>query len=1160
MPRPFKSSKIGDLEAEFRNRRSDRAFLEQLVVELSLRSTTWAARLRSEAEGALAELVGGVRHPEPRSAPTGSRPKVVQPRRNREEVPPSARLPRVVQRSQEAPNDAPDAILCSWTALEVLSPQSFVRPEDLVGAGYGSVVRLGSGLPWEGGGEKSRPGFQLYYQLVLGSVELAPALERLIGLYGEKRVERHGLRGEAALAVVLLDRRGRPVRDAAVSVSSFGWGLVRALQDRLEALGDWQVVEAFLCKQLDDRLRRHDADGEVLPLDASTINSSFNWLVQKLELPADLVKRPTFALRTYQNYREPEPPQGLLLNSFFLRDLATARARFEAGTAPANLRRYLGVLPPGERRDLLNDKAALALSVSPARFPPARWPGPRRHPLVLLQQAAVNLALGGLRDEGILAVNGPPGTGKTTLLRDVVAALVTERARAMAQCDDPGKAFRHTGQKLAAGSSWLHLYGLDPTLRGFEVLVASSNNKAVENVSAELPGLASVAEDAIALRYLKTLSDRLRDGQSWGLAAAVLGNAANRSRFRHAFWQDDDHGLRRYLAAAAGIPQVIEETDPVTGEVRSRQPRIVAAEQPPRDHDEALRRWKPARDAFWTALRRSEAMLREMEEVRRQAELLPSLVEAVQAAARAVEEQRKAADRLAVAAADAGRALATAQDAARITDAEFGRLQAERPGHLARLFRTARARSWALAADACRCRAQELRSAVAAKQADAIAARQHAERAQEARTVAEGGLHAARQEHSTVAAAVARARARIGAGAIDGEHFARGHAERHVAVPWLDGAMHRLRDEVFVSAVALHKAFLDAAAKPLRHNLGALMQVFGGQVLQDGKRELLPDLWASLFLVVPVVSTTFASVGRMLGDLPDRALGWLLIDEAGQAAPQAAVGALMRTRRAVVVGDPLQVEPVVALPESLTGAICRQFGADPDRFNAPVASVQTLADAATPFMAEFPGRDGSRTVGVPLLVHRRCAEPMFGIANAIAYEHLMVQAKAPKPSAISAVLGPSGWIDVEGRAEDKWCPEEGAVAMSLLRRLAEADLVPDLYVVTPFKVVQERLRTVVRGSGVLARWTADPGTWVRERIGTIHTVQGREAEAVILVLGAPGAGQSGARNWAGGRPNLLNVAATRAKEGIYVIGNRELWRRAGVFQTLAARLPDKPAV
>jgi hypothetical protein len=52
----------------------------------------------------------------------------------------------------------------------------------------------------------------------------------------------------------------------------------------------------------------------------------------------------------------------------------------------------------------------------------------------------------------------------------------------------------------------------------------------------------------------------------------------------------------------------------------------------------------------------------------------------------------------------------------------------------------------------------------------------------------------------------------------------------------------------------------------------------------------------------------------------------------------------------------------------------------------------------------------------------------------------------------------------------------------------------------------------------------------------------------------PSSAQAGARAWAGGRPNLLNVAVTRAKEVVYVVGNRNLWREAGLFRDLDTRL------
>ena len=67
----------------------------------------------------------------------------------------------------------------------------------------------------------------------------------------------------------------------------------------------------------------------------------------------------------------------------------------------------------------------------------------------------------------------------------------------------------------------------------------------------------------------------------------------------------------------------------------------------------------------------------------------------------------------------------------------------------------------------------------------------------------------------------------------------------------------------------------------------------------------------------------------------------------------------------------------------------------------------------------------------------------------------------------------------------------------------------------------------------------------------MHTVQGREADSVIFVLGAPLPTQQGARGWAGGSPNILNVAATRAQENLYVVGARAAWQEAGVFRHLA---------
>ena len=67
-------------------------------------------------------------------------------------------------------------------------------------------------------------------------------------------------------------------------------------------------------------------------------------------------------------------------------------------------------------------------------------------------------------------------------------------------------------------------------------------------------------------------------------------------------------------------------------------------------------------------------------------------------------------------------------------------------------------------------------------------------------------------------------------------------------------------------------------------------------------------------------------------------------------------------------------------------------------------------------------------------------------------------------------------------------------------------------------------------------------------------MQGKEAAVVILVLGG-NSENAGARNWAVSQPNLLNVAATRAKRRLYVIGDRTDWKQRNLFCDVMDLLP-----
>ena len=136
----------------------------------------------------------------------------------------------------------------------------------------------------------------------------------------------------------------------------------------------------------------------------------------------------------------------------------------------------------------------------------------------------------------------------------------------------------------------------------------------------------------------------------------------------------------------------------------------------------------------------------------------------------------------------------------------------------------------------------------------------------------------------------------------------------------------RIQEEQYEAArkalddgMELNKAFL-LASKSCRDNLTSLAHYWGLQpgdekerivFHQEDREACVGALYQTLFLLVPVISTTFASVGTFLRDVKEQgSIGTLIVDEAGQAQPQMAAGALYRSRRAVIVGDPKQVEPV----------------------------------------------------------------------------------------------------------------------------------------------------------------------------------------------------------------------------------------------------------
>ncbi len=1031
-------------------------------------------------------------------------------------------------------------ILDYWRAIELFSPQNVPRLAEKDDAEPVYAASENAPLPWHPThllkSRKTPPHKSRRFQIYCGIYKLQKVqniLEDRIGKDPEVFDERSD--GESCLFAFSVTDDGRPFLDTFI-LSTCAWAIGRTFNPGPKSA---QWLEGFdlkankLAEEFAERLAisLDDACGQELkgkgfhlgrPIEYFDIFRETKRIAQDLGVP-ELSENLEIRIKAsvVASGEDHSTDDSDFLNSFFVKDLgkiaSEIRNKNHLGKGLSTFLTSKEALDVSKRIDVQTSHNTLFQQLSPELFPLGKWASKRHHPLVFSQQFAVNSMVQDLMGaSGMFAVNGPPGTGKTTLLRDLIAAIIVKRATHIAKLVRPEHAF--SGKKRWKTGDFNRVISIwKDEFKGFEIVIASNNNGAVENVTLEIPG-----QDAIDPTWLEhtdyfpDFASRIMGQPAWAMISARLGNKANRKDFINRFWHENDKADKvNANESQFGFLKLLKNFDeqPLDWEESVRNfEKALAREQDLRE--ERLQVYQNYQDSFnfqqqipTLKIKRDEliaertATIHQLQETKTNQQQLVTELDIVKN--RRLEHRRFRPGILEILF-----SLGQAFQEWRGKDKNLENLIEQTEYQLAQIMRQTNTQ-------------QRIAASVE-------------EKIQQINTE----IEQTQQQLTTALETLEKAQNRFGQFFPILEMWNQEPEARELSSPWADPEWNDARVKVFLTALQLHKAFIIANADTMRKSLHGAMDILSGKVPKGVDNESVEAAWTTLFFVIPVVSTTFASFDRLFAHLGSESLGWLLIDEAGQAVPQTAVGAIWRAKRSVVVGDPLQLEPVVTIPFTVQHALSRHYKVD-ELWLPGNTSVQQLTDRVSKFGTYRNGPDGSVWVGSPLRVHRRCDQPMFDISNKVAYDSLMVFGT---PVRQNLDLPRSKWIHVQSiESEGHWIPAEGKIVERLLDDLIRQGISSEnIFLISPFRVVVRQLRIISkRFNGIKA--------------GTIHTVQGKESEVVILVLGGDPR-RPGAKQWASARPNLLNVAASRAKRRLYVVGNQDAWQQYQFFSTCVAIL------
>lgn len=278
-------------------------------------------------------------------------------------------------------------------------------------------------------------------------------------------------------------------------------------------------------------------------------------------------------------------------------------------------------------------------------------------------------------------------------------------------------------------------------------------------------------------------------------------------------------------------------------------------------------------------------------------------------------------------------------------------------------------------------------------------------------------------------------------------------------------------------------------------------------------------------------------------------LDLLIIDEAGQVTPEVSIPLFALAKKAIVVGDLKQIEPIWSIPpkidqgnlanENITTnyeeiTLLENLG-----FLASNGSIMKMAQNACEFHTPLATENQS---GLVLLEHRRCNDEIIGFCNELAYGGILkpMKGKAKEDQIFPSMMA----YHIEGISERKYnsrynIKEVHAIIAWLrqneenIKKAYQVETVETvLGIITPFASQKNELSKALIEAGYNTN---------NLKLGTVHALQGAERDIVLFSSVYSSIDKGTLFFDRDDKPNMLNVAVSRAKDSFILFGDTNVF-------------------